>query len=469
MGKIFYEPGDGAAADIIPFFDRGEFWLYYLHDRREHRTADMPAEGTPWRLVRSRDLASFTEEGEVIPQGKPDAQDYYVYTGSVIKKGEGDYRLFYTGHNPHLKGGPMEAVLLARSTDLIHWEKDRSFRLDAPEDYEPDDWRDPFVFFDEAEGNYKMLLAARKRGLPRGRAGCTALAVSDDLLRWEVRQPLWVPEAYYTHECPDLFRMGGLWYLVFSEFSDRRCTQYRVSESPRGPWRAPGGSDGQFDGRAFYAAKTASNGERRYVFGWDPTKEGHCDDRKWQWGGTMVIHELRQSPTGALTCHMPQAVRARFTKELFFAPALTAGGPGRTAIRALGTVSPQTYLLSADITAGEGVRQAGLCLRSDDAQDRRYAYIFDLPGERLGFVPVPQESWQYADFVGVERLTSLRRGEKRHVDIIVDGDVCVLYSDGIALSSRMNGLDPALPPALYAADGEVRFENIVLRTIGEET
>lgn len=84
-------------------------------------------------------------------------------------------------------------------------------------------------------------------------------------------------------------------------------------------------------------------------------------------------------------------------------------------------------------------------------------------------MPVPQESWQYADFVGVERLTSLRRGEKRHVDIIVDGDVCVLYSGGIALSARMNGLDPALPPALYAADGEVRFENIVLRTIGEET
>ncbi len=467
MGNIFFEPRDGAVADIIPFFDRGEFWLYYLHDFREHRTADMPAEGTPWRLVRTGDLASFTEEGEVVPQGTPEEQDYYVYTGSVVKKGEGDYYLFYTGHNPHLENGPMEAVMLARSADLLQWEKADGFRLAAPADYEPDDWRDPFVFFDEAEGTYKMLLAARKRGGPKGRSGCTAMAASDDLLRWEVGEPLWAPEAYFTHECPDLFRLGGLWYLVFSEFSDRRCTQYRVSESPQGPWRVPEGSDGLFDGRAFYAAKTACDGEDRYVFGWDPTKEENSDCKPWQWGGTMVIHRLSQGENGGLRCHMPASVRARFTRELFSAERLTVGGPGRTAIHPVEAAVPKTYLLSADIVAGRGVRQAGLCLRNDDAGDLRYAYIFDLAEERLSFVPVPQAHWRYADFVGVERKAPLRVGERRHVEVLVDGDVCVLYSDGVALSSRMGRLDPGLPPALYAADGEVRFENVVLKTIGE--
>lgn len=468
MGEIFFEPRDGVVADIIPFFDKGEFWLYYLHDFREHRTADMPSEGTPWRLVRTRDLALFVEEGEMIPQGTPEEQDYYAYTGSVFKRGEGDYYLFYTGHNPHFTKRPMEVVMLARSTDLLHWKKEDDFRLAAPAAYEPDDWRDPFVFFDEACGRYQMLLAARKRGMPKGRSGCTAVAVSDDLLHWKVAEPLWMPKAYYTHECPDLFQMGGLWYLVFSEFSDRRCTQYRVSESLQGPWRVPKGSDGLFDGRAFYAAKTACDGEKQYVFGWNPTKEENCDYKPWQWGGTMVIHQLTQGADGMLECHMPPAVAARFTRQLFSAERLTVGGPGETVIHSLETTMPNAYLLSADIVAGEGTRQAGICLRNNEAGDLRYAYIFDVAEGRLSFAPMPQMHWRYADFVGVERKAPLRVGQKRHVDVLVDGNVCVLYSDGVALSSRMNRLKPELPPALYAADGETRFENVVLKTIGEK-
>ena len=60
---------------------------------------------------------------------------------------------------------------------------------------------------------------------------------------------------YFTHECPDLFRMGEWWYLVFSEFSERCVTRYRMARSLAGPWLAP--AEDTFDGRAFYAAKTA--------------------------------------------------------------------------------------------------------------------------------------------------------------------------------------------------------------------
>ena len=59
--------------------------------------------------------------------------------------------------------------------------------------------------------------------------------------------------------------------------------------------------DDVFDTRADYAIKTASDGEHRYAFGWIASKYGNCDFGPWEWGGTMVFHELVQDQaTGAL-------------------------------------------------------------------------------------------------------------------------------------------------------------------------
>lgn len=35
MKKVFYKPQDGWVGDVIPFYDRGEYKLYYLHDQRD--------------------------------------------------------------------------------------------------------------------------------------------------------------------------------------------------------------------------------------------------------------------------------------------------------------------------------------------------------------------------------------------------------------------------------------------------
>ena len=61
----------------------------------------------------------------------------------------------------------------ATSHDLRTWRKDPDFRLIAPaaQGYEPHDWRDPFVFWNEAAGEYWMLLAARKDAAHPASAG----------------------------------------------------------------------------------------------------------------------------------------------------------------------------------------------------------------------------------------------------------------------------------------------------------
>ena len=53
-----------------------------------------------------------------------------------------------------------------------------------------------------------------------------------------------------------------------------------------------------FDNRAFYAAKTASDGRRRFVFGWNPTRAESRDFQPWHWGGNLVVHEVVQEADG---------------------------------------------------------------------------------------------------------------------------------------------------------------------------
>ncbi|MFH1084730.1 MAG: glycoside hydrolase, partial [Chloroflexota bacterium] len=281
--RLFYRPTDGVAADLIPFFWHGDYHLFYLKDYRDDAGH---GEGTPWFHLVTRDFCQFADWGEALPRGAPEAQDLWVFTGSVIER-NGLFSIYYTGHNSHYQGSgrPVQAVMRATSLDLRAWTKDKAFAFTAPtaRGYEPDDWRDPFVYWDASAGRYAMLLAARKQQGPSRHRGLVALATSPDLRAWTVEEPFWAPDLYYTHECPDLFRWGDWWYLVYSTFSERCVTHYRISRSPRGPWLAP--ANDTFDARAYYAAKTAGDGARRYAFGWLPTRQGERDDGAWQWGG----------------------------------------------------------------------------------------------------------------------------------------------------------------------------------------
>jgi beta-fructofuranosidase len=236
---IYFKPEDGYAADVIPFYWKGDYHLFYLKD---YRDAAGHGEGTPWFHLVTRDFVHFEDWGEALPRGPQGAQDLYVFTGSVIEH-NGTFHIYYTGDNPHLpeQGKPREAVLHATSSDLRTWTKDAGWAMFAPSElgYEPDDWRDPFVLWNEEAGEFWMLLAARRNAGPKRHRGCTALATSPDLVRWTVREPLWAPDEYYTNEVPDPYRIGQWWYLGFCTFSDRFVTHYRMSRNMKGPWLCP--------------------------------------------------------------------------------------------------------------------------------------------------------------------------------------------------------------------------------------
>lgn len=444
QSPIFFRPAGSVAADFIPFHWKGDYHLFYLRDWRD------PAghgEGTPWWHVVTRDFVQFEDWGEALPRGTREEQDLYVFTGCVLEA-DGVFHMFYTGHNPHLRkaGRPEQAVLHATSPDLRTWTKDRSFALFAPAEmgYEPHDWRDPFVFRDESAGEFGMLLAARRNTGPLRNRGCTALVTSPDLKSWTVRDPLWAPDQYYTHECPDLFRMGDRWYLVYSTFSDRCYTHYRGGASARGPWSAT--SSDSFDGRAYYAAKTAGDGKKRFVFGWLPTRADEKDDGAWQWGGDLVVHETRRHHDGSLVVRMPGSVRSAFVKRHVLAPRpvlgkwrvgedrFSAGAVGRCSMLSLGEL-PDECLVEALITYRKSSARFGVLLRADEAMDAYYQLRFEAAAQRLVTDRWPRPGDQ--PFM-LERPVRMKAGAPIRLRVLISGSCLVAYvDDEVALSCRI--------------------------------
>ena len=216
------------------------------------------------------------------PGGHGECDGDGIWTGSVIER-DGVFHFFYTGYNR--QSASPQTICKATSTDLLTWEKSPDNPLITPDPrwYETVDWRDPFVFRDAATGAFRMLISARLR-TARVSTRLRAVAASDDLDHWEVGPPLASSMLTHCPECPEVFRLGNWWYLVESRYSERMQTVYRVARAPEGPWESR--RLDSLDGRRFYAAKSASDGERRMSFAWIPFRKHH--DPKQHWAGARL-------------------------------------------------------------------------------------------------------------------------------------------------------------------------------------
>ena len=293
--STYYKPYVGYVGDPMPFYDPVEqnFKILYLQEFRPNQEATYH----PIWGVSTKNVDSYQSLGEVIPTGSASEADAAIGTGSTIyNESEKLYYTFYTGHTSNL-----EVVMMATSSDFKNWTKSKTFYLQGNDyGYSAKDFRDPFVFKGD-DGVYHMIVSTQQ-----GTKGVLAEFVSSDLKSWEHKGVFMSMMWDRFYECPDVFKMGDWWYLVYSEkhvairkvqyFKGHTLEELKAcTANDAGIW--PDDHEGLLDSRAFYAGKTASDGdlpERR-----DPLREcitAGCflwSSRKNEWKIQRVSHQCR--------------------------------------------------------------------------------------------------------------------------------------------------------------------------------
>ncbi|WP_181308009.1 glycoside hydrolase family 32 protein [Rufibacter sp. XAAS-G3-1] len=437
----------GWVGDIMPFYDNGKFHLFFLHD------AQTKPAGQGFHDIHkfeSANLVDFDYAGRMIPYSTPNQPDFAIGTGSAVKVGN-TYYMYYTGHNgiaEFVQNNPRESVLYATSTDLKNWTKKPSFKLTAPAGYYNYDFRDPHVFFNVEKNEYWMLVSTQTNSRRAVLLLFTTTNPAAD--NWVPRGPLYTTtdaENYVMLECADIFKMGNYWYLFFSEdWSAMKGTHYRMATSSEGPWTKP--AQDMLDGQHFYAAKTASDGDKRYLFGWTARRNPENDSGNKEWGGNMVTHELTQAADGTLGVKPPDAVNRLFTKEVTLQPKQTVGsatatgstfqldGSATAAYSLFGSFAGSTKI-SAKVKIDASAGTAGFVFNADNLTQQSFKVVLEPGNGRIAAYRVSGGNAQLVTQVAV----ALQAGTTYDMSVIIDGSVCVLYLNGkAALSNRLYSL-----------------------------
>lgn len=495
-----------AAADVIPLLVEETYHLFHLTTppfTRHHP----PRLRSSWWRMRSADVVNWRRDPQPsIWPGDKDAPDADgAWTGGAIVGPDGNMNIFYTGYN--LANGGKQVILRATSDDK-HAEngfgagREIQFQGDGRAQLEDIDFRDPYIFYNESESRYWMILASRLATGPYWTRGCIALLTSLDLNTWTFQPaPLYSPNDMFCPECPELFTLpNGKWYLVYSRFhAPDSGTVYRVADSPYGPFRVPrDGSHGRLDGRRWYAAKScpkAGDPNRRVFFGW--VGDFLDEEGKWLWGGDLgVPREVSADEKGNLQVRVVSDVEELFKQTSAShprdaaPPELNLSSIGSTTVTFPEKQEDRDLLIRFNI-ANFDAHSFGLVLQADETQKShrlrfsatRDAYTVTL----LTDLAPLDDFWadQYDLHLprtvdGPELVRHENVDLKDGVVMFIRGQVVEVFVGGRSITYRLP-LPTKGPPNLacgstsgnthrigwFVDDGEVRLENVSIRAGGQ--
>ncbi len=489
--KIFRKPeAADSTGDAIPFFHEGKYHIFSLTSPKG--TTVYPARlRTSYDHHVSTDLVNWQQLPTAITpsddETAPDASG--IWTGHVMY-GEGQWHAFYTGYS--LKARYQQTICHATSPDGVVWTKDPANPILTPktDEYEEQDWRDPYVFFNEDDGQWWMIFLARLNKGPHMRRGCVVLYRSPDLAKWEYYGPLYTPYHTSGPECPEMYKMGDYWYLTYSRFSEWVNTVYRVSTSPFGPWRTPA-FDG-IGGRRFYAAKSLVNDEgRRFYFGWAHDRADKSDNGDWYWGGEFCIpHEVVQAENGELAVKMPEEFVEAFDKPVKWSYKHAWGnhrmyGPNNVEIASPGTLSygffevpGQSFLFQCKARVNECHDHFGLVLKSDPDIATCLILMFERGMQRVSLINMPQRLdpfWQQSTPANIqprdpgpdgprvaEKPFVFENGDKIDIKVAIDNDMVEIFVGECVAFTYRSYEKQAYEIGLLAQDASVEYYGIKL-------
>ena len=489
MRLFGFKPEDGeAAGDAMPFYWNDEWHVFYLRPPKGAWSYPDRAKNTLAHLV-SKDLVDWSVLPNAIAPGAPGSPDQDgVWTGSLVEH-NGMFHFLYTGYAraPEHR----QTICHATSSDLVTWTKNPAnpvLRADSSK-YEAFDWRDPFVYWDDARSGFSMLIAGRLKDGPEFRRGCIVSALSTDLVSWTLDpEPRWTPRMTHVMECPETFKLGDYWYLVYSRYSENAQTLYRVSKSPDGPWTSR--RLDTIEGRRFYAAKSASDGARRMTFAWAHARTHDKAHEPWEWGGVFGSpRELISLPDGTLISRLPPEIAASYATASDYSfegqyadwhqdsGSITGSAPGTYGHGLLSTDRGE-LMLDTVVEIAQGTTAAGILLEPEADLTSGYFISIEPMKGRVAFNLWPQAMdplWQsmapvdpppeaQLDNPLVERLLATVPEDGRYRVQVLRKDSLIecFVGEQVALTYRIYEQRPHMF-GLFVQEGAATFHDLSIR------
>ena len=477
----YYKPYVGYVGDPMPFYDAqaGDFKIMYLQEYRPNQAGTYH----PIWAVSTKDAASYIPMGELISCGGLAEQDAAIGTGSTIyNPSDHLYYTFYTGNKyqpTSLENG--QVVMYATSSDFKTWTKNRTFYLKGDMyGYSKNDFRDPFVFEGE-DDKYHMLVSTVKNG-----KGVLAEYTSTDMKNWEhvgvFMTMMW--DRFY--ECPDVFKMGNWWYLIYSEkhaairkvqyFKGRTLDELRATTAnDAGIW--PDDHEGFLDSRGFYAGKTASDGTNRYIWGWCPTRSGNdntavgASPNEPEWAGSLVAHRIIQHEDGTLSLGLIEGIALKYATPTVVKVMEKSNGVSES--NGSYTLVDNAYVLfnrlnvsnkisftvktasNADkfgfsfVRGTDSSKYYTVVINSEDNNNKRKINFEEEGSEGKGFIGGIDGYLFHTPFDNVYNIT-----------ICTDNSICVVYiNDKVAYTNRIYGMQKN-PWSINSYSGTIEISNL---------
>lgn len=209
----------------------------------------------------SQDLMGWEYHGTALaPSAGPAWDDLTTWTGCVMRRPEGGWILYYTGTS-RAERGHIQRIGAAVSDDLFVWEKigPRPLLEADPQWYGTlgkrnvinEACRDPFVFQVEGDGRWHMYYTASGLREDQQENGVIGYAISEDMTTWQAQAPIFDQVMSSELEVPEVFELGGQWYLAYStsgwaiapayaaqlgKTPDTGTYYLRSAGGPLGPW-----------------------------------------------------------------------------------------------------------------------------------------------------------------------------------------------------------------------------------------
>ena len=454
-----YEDGLGKCmGDVMPFYDDGVMNIYHLQDT----TGSSSVFYHPISRLTTTDYVNYTDCGISInfddAEDDPDAAkspDAALGTGSVIKDKVGNYHFFYTGHNDDGQSEGLrfnEVVRHAKSYDNQQtWVKDRD---DENKDYElnlygyENDFRDPYVYYDEDDELYYMLVTTRDYG-----CGVIKRYSAQSL---DARTEEWTDlgvffkndDGDYNMECPSYVEYKGFYYLAYSEQGENRVTHYRYKTQKDGEWKKF--ELDSIDNSGFYAGRLEKTDDGLYAFAWCARLSGGSSGG-FDWGGNLVVHKLEQLSSGQLCAVMPESFKDAFSTKVKYRYSggtndeyaeISFDGEGfyaRSAEKLGRQVTRMSFVISADDFNGD----FGITFALDGVYNKRLGQslvAFDYKNRCLSCYNGVTSILRYGSPLASVPF-AYTQGKVYNVDLIVDGEVLSVYLNGeVALTARFTGI-----------------------------